>query len=26
LLGRVLSIWMSDGYGGQDWSRVGRVN
>ncbi|MEO8842173.1 MAG: signal peptidase I [Kofleriaceae bacterium] len=26
LLGRVLSIWMSDGYGGQDWSRVGRVD
>jgi signal peptidase I len=26
VLGRVLSIWMSDGYGGQDWSRVGRVN
>ena len=26
LLGRVLSIWMSDGYGGRDWSRVGRVN
>jgi signal peptidase I len=26
LLGRVLSIWMSDGYGGQNWSRVGRVD
>lgn len=26
ILGRVLSIWMSDGYGGRDWSRVGRVD
>jgi signal peptidase I len=26
VLGRVLSIWMSDGHGGRDWSRVGRVN
>jgi signal peptidase I len=26
ILGRVLSIWLSDGHAGRDWSRVGRVN
>ena len=26
VLGRVLSIWMSDGHGGTDWSRVGRLD
>jgi signal peptidase I len=26
VLGRVLSIWMSDGYGGRDWSRVRRID
>ena len=26
ILGRVLSIWLSDGHDGRDWSRVHRVN